>query len=198
MAGGHKLDEPMGDEIDNTKYEEMIGVARWHAVRQVQRSDDLETLVLRYGVRLALGAKWKREIGRLGFGVRVRGRVLIGQGDDGLAVDMNGAREGIVYELEAGSDSVRVHDNLVLHAGACIDSHCVLYGPLEYHGLKVTEDMGIHHSGTVFRLDGEPTKYSELCIDAWIRKRLLHEEAVKSKVSESDSNDAEPKDSESN
>jgi len=160
MAGSHKVDKVLRDEIDNLDFEEL----------DMEWTVSLEDMPLRNGLVLRKPVSYKRVLGSLGHGILVQGFVCGGKQEEGLeyVIEMDGIRDA-EFKIER---ETRVSDSLILHPGAVIDAYCIVHGPLVYHGIEFDKYGGVHYNGCAFTdggyrkddADDERRRYKEACI----------------------------------
>src|SRR3989338_3039726 len=126
MAGAHKIDQPLGDEVQNAKFMDDLEQEStpWTQVEEEQ--------VLGNGIAIAAGSVFRREIGEFGHGLAVKGTIRIGT----LTFEIDGSEEQR-HDIPDGH-VISAHCNA--REGAWVDSLMVLWGPAGYHGLTITED----------------------------------------------------------
>ena len=157
MAGAHKIDQPLGDESQNSQFLDNFEEDEELPWNQLENDR-----ILNNGIIILAGSQIRREAGEFGHGIAVQGKIKVGE---------------LIYELDGSCDQrfdlpaeTSISSFCTTLENAWLDSLLVIHGPLRYHDSLVTDKMGVHSSGTMFELL-EDERYLEHCIDRILQNK---------------------------
>lgn len=99
----------------------------------------------------------------------VKGDIVIGKNvETGEIIELNfDGNEDFKFDI---TSKMEIGAHVIAEPGSWVDGHCVLHGPLTYHGIQFPKDGGIHYNGCAFSHDGihdkiENPYYREECVE---------------------------------